>query len=96
MEFIYEKNRIYVKNEKNEKEILAEVTFPNIDENIVEINHTFVDETLRGKGVANQLLEKLTEYMLENNLKCIPTCTYAISWFEKNPEKKNLISKDIK
>ena len=89
MEYVYEKNRIYLKNEN--KEILAEVTFPNIDENTVEINHTFVDSSLRGKGIANELLVNLVNYIKTNNLKCIPTCSYAKAWFEKNPNEKGLL-----
>lgn len=38
--------------------VLAEVTFPAEDGSVVNINHTFVDESLRGQGIAGKLLEK--------------------------------------
>lgn len=91
MDFIHEENKIYLKNE--EEKILAEVTFPNEDENTVVINHTFVDESLRGKGIANELLKEVVKDLRKKKLKCIPTCSYAIHWFEKNEEERDLIKK---
>ena len=40
MDFKIQNNEIYYIDEKGEK--AAEVTFPNIDADTVEINHTFV------------------------------------------------------
>ena len=50
MDFKIQNNEIYYIDEKGEK--AAEVTFPNIDADTVEINHTFVSPSLRGPGVA--------------------------------------------
>ena len=53
MSFVKEKNRItYVQN----GEMLAEITFPALenDENTVNIDHTFVNDVLRGQGVAGR------------------------------------------
>lgn len=48
MDFITERNMIYA---CDDSKTLAEVTFPNIDDTTVDINHTFVDPSLRGQGV---------------------------------------------
>ncbi|MBS7021452.1 MAG: N-acetyltransferase [Firmicutes bacterium] len=87
MNYIYEKNRIYVQDEFGT--MVAEVTFPKIDEQTVNINHTYVDARLRGMGIANKLLEEAVKEIENQNLTCIATCSYAIHWFEKHPEKKN-------
>ena len=55
MEYITEKNRIYSKD--SDGSIIAEVTFPEVECGIYNINHTFVDTSLRGKGVAGKLVE---------------------------------------
>ena len=89
MEYFYEKERIYLKNE--EDKIVGYVLFTNIGEKVVEISKTFVDESLRGKGIANELMKRLVRYLDKNNLKCIPICSYAVIWFEKNIEYKYLI-----
>ena len=52
MPFILTENRIaYVQ----EGQLLAEATFPEFAPGVVNIDHTFVDEALRGQGVAAQL-----------------------------------------
>lgn len=84
MDFKYEANRIFLNNENNK--MVAEVTFPNIRENVVNINHTFVDDSLRGQGVASNLLKALAEKLREDNLKAYPTCSYAVAWFQKNTD----------
>ena len=47
MEFLEEKGRIYAVDANGK--LLAEVTFPD-DGNTAVIDHTFVDESLRGRG----------------------------------------------
>ena len=39
-----------------DQEMKGEVTFPSIDQDTVEINHTFVDPSLRGMGMAGKLM----------------------------------------
>lgn len=51
MPFILTENRIaYVQ----EGQLLAEATFPEFAPGVVNIDHTFVDEALRGQGVAHR------------------------------------------
>lgn len=87
--FIEEKNRIYVNNE--EGKLIAEVTFPDVDENTVNINHTFVDNSLRGQGIASQLLEAAVAKVQKENKLVVPTCPYAVNWFEKHKEFESLL-----
>lgn len=87
--FLYEQNRIYMEDENHK--LLAEVTFPSIDNQTVAINHTFVDHSLRGQGIAGDLLEATVGYLAEHNLKAIPTCSYALSWFDKHDEYHNIL-----
>ena len=53
MEFIYEKGRIYMTNADGA--VIAEITFP-IADGVATIDHTFVDGSLRGQGVAGKLV----------------------------------------
>lgn len=91
MKFIYEKNRIYAKNESDI--VVAEVTFPDIDEQTVNINHTFVDDSLRGQGIAGKLMETVASTLRQQNRKADLTCSYAIKWFENHPEYCDLRTK---
>lgn len=58
MEFLEEKGRIYAVDANGK--LLAEVTFPD-DGNTAVIDHTFVDESLRGQGTASKLLRQAVD-----------------------------------
>jgi len=81
MEFVIEDKRIYY--EKDGK-VLAEIEFEKIDEYTYNIYHTFVDESLRGQGIASKLVKKAVEEITERNAKVEATCSYAKAWLEKN------------
>jgi len=83
MEFQYESERIFAKNAKGK--VIAEVTFP-VKDGIATINHTFVDESLRGQGVAGQLVQTAVDQILREGYKLAATCPYAVSWLAMQPE----------
>lgn len=82
-------NKIFM-NDSSGK-IIAEVTFPNFDNNTIIIDHTFVDDSLRGQGIAAKLMLEVVKYAKSNNKKIKASCSYAVKWFEKNREKYNNI-----
>ena len=53
MEFIYEAERIYVKDENGR--MAAEVTFHQRSDRAMSIDHTYVSPELRGQGAADKL-----------------------------------------
>ena len=55
MELQKEKNRIFAVD--NSGKLVAEITFPDAGNGLVDIDHTFVDDSLRGQGAAGQLVE---------------------------------------
>lgn len=82
MEYIIEPNKIYAKNE-NDK-IVAEIDFEKLDENTYNIYHTFVDESLRGKGIANELVTRAYKEITEvRKSKVTATCSYASKWLNR-------------
>lgn len=82
MKFIKSENKIYSMN--NNGKIVAEITFKAQKNNIYNIEHTFVDESLRGQGVAKQLVEMAIEEIKKRNGKVEATCSYAKHYLEKN------------
>ena len=84
MDFIYQPNRIYAADETGK--VVAEVTFPSRSENVVEITHTFVDDSLRGQGIAGQLMAAVVEKLRNEQKKAFLSCSYAVKWFESHPE----------
>jgi uncharacterized protein len=74
-----------IEYEENGK-IMAEILFIIQSDGIVDICHTQVDESLRGKGVAGRLMERAAIELRLTHRKAIPTCSYAIKWFTEHPE----------
>lgn len=91
MDFIYQSNRIYAVDSAGK--LLAEVIFPGSSEKVVEITHTFVDESLRGQGVAGKLMEALAQKLRDEGKTAVPACSYAAAWFESHPEASDLNAK---
>lgn len=92
MEFRTYKNRIVLVDD--EEQALAEIDFPAMEEEpgTVEITHTYVDESLRGRGLAGKLMTRLIAYLERNQLKAYPSCSYAVDWFAKHSEAAHLLS----
>ncbi len=83
MDFKIEENRIYLKNQDDK--IIAEIDFEKINEDTYNVYHTFVDESLRGQGIANKLVTLAYEEITENRKsKFEATCEYVKKWMEKN------------
>lgn len=91
MEFVHESNKIYLANEEGNS--IAEVTFPTVKEQVVNVNHTYVDDSLRGQGIAGQLMEELVQQLKAENKKAVLSCSYAVKWFEKNKQYEDLVYK---
>ena len=83
LEYIVENCRIIGKNV--EKEIIAEIDFEKINDDTYNISRTFVDESLRGKGIANELVIKAYKEITEvRKAKVVASCSYASKWLDKN------------
>lgn len=81
MDFIKEDNKIYLKDEKGK--IIAEIEYEEIEKGVFNIYHTFVDESLRGKGIASKLVQEAVKEIEAKNGKVQATCSYAKKWLEK-------------
>lgn len=57
------------------------------EEKVWDITHTVVNPIYGGKGIAGELLNKVVDYAKENDIKLIPSCSYARKKFNENPEK---------
>lgn len=93
MDFLYEDNRIYVENDHGK--MIVEATFPKIEKGVVNIDHTFVDPSLRGRGIASELMHEVYRYVKKRGFKAVHTCPYATVWFKRNPDKTDIISERL-
>ena len=82
-EIIFTKNTLEFKNDTT----LATLTFTT-NERSYHITSIVVSPILRGQGIAGKLMDEFCNFAEKNNKKILPICPYAISWFDKHPNKK--------
>ena len=84
MQKSYQKNEheIYLENEAGER--IAEILFPEVEPKVYCIQRTFVDDSLRGQGVAGTLMELAVQAIQEQGGTVTATGSYAQHWLEKH------------
>ena len=90
MDYITIPGRIYA--EDTAGRLLAEITFPTVRSGVADINHTFVDRSLRGTGVADQLMRAALTAIRADGNRVIATCPYAAAWFDKHPDQTDILA----
>ncbi|MBK0040473.1 MULTISPECIES: GNAT family N-acetyltransferase [Leuconostoc] len=84
MDFQHENGRYFL--EKDGKTI-AEVLYTTInDGKTLSLNSTIVDPSLRGQGVARQLVDTVVHEAQANGQTVKPVCSYARTLFFRNPD----------
>lgn len=83
MDYTIDEKRIYANDADGN--LLAEITFPTID-GISTINHTYVHESLRGQGIAEELVKLAIDKIQKEGHKINATCRYAVLWLQRHPE----------
>lgn len=68
-------------------EWIAELTYVK-DEGTMTIDHTEVDEKLRGEGIGEDMVKAAVEYARKEGLKIKADCPYARKVIERTPELK--------
>lgn len=58
-------------------EWIAELTYARTGGNEITIDHTEVDESLRGEGIGERLVAEAVKFARENNLRVVATCPFA-------------------
>jgi len=87
--FKHETNRIYAEDDAGK--LLAEIDFPLASDTTVNITGTFVDPSLRGKGIGDALIRAAIADIQSRSLRVILTCPYAKSWFSRHPEFAHML-----
>ena len=79
--FKTEKGRIFMEDENGKS--IAEITFPETAPGVYTIDHTFVDSSLRGQGIAGKLVQAAVDEITSRGGKVQATCSYAKKWLSE-------------
>ncbi|MBO0476568.1 N-acetyltransferase [Vagococcus sp. DIV0080] len=86
--FTVEKERVFL---EEEGKIVAEINWVFLEEKVIDVNRTFVDESQRGKGLAEKLVLAVIEIAKKEELKIVPSCSYVENYFNKHEELSSLL-----
>ncbi len=80
--FLFEEGRFYQLNQ--EDKMIAEVTYQTKG-HVFYLDHTFVDPSLRGQGIARKLVDEVVSLARSKGYKVKPVCPYALKLFIEDP-----------
>jgi predicted GNAT family acetyltransferase len=63
----------------------------SLHDNILKLYSTFTPYHLRGRGIAETIVEHVFNYARENNLKVEPACSYVQTFLTRNNEFNDLV-----
>ena len=78
---------------EEDNEMIAEMTYTMSSPEILIIDHTEVDEELRGGQLGFQLVEAGVEYARTHHFKIIPLCKFAKAVIDKKMEFHDVLDK---
>jgi Predicted acetyltransferase len=84
MTFNYELNRISMNDDTGK--LVAEIKFPMLLSDVVEVSQPFIDESVRDQGIGDQLMTALANKLSIDGKKAFCTSVCARDWFTKHPE----------
>ena len=76
---------------ESDTENVAKITWVSGGENIIVVNHTFVDPSLRGQNIAGKLLAEVIKMARDENLKIVPTCSYVVAKMTRTDEYNDVL-----
>lgn len=57
-----------------------------VDGDAISLDHTFVPDAFRGRGVAAELVRAAIKEARVRHWKLRPRCSYVVTFFERHPE----------
>lgn len=72
---------------------IAEMTYYREGQRKIVIDHTEVDESLKGKGVGKKLVEAAVKFAEKNNLLIKPVCPFAKKVLESDEKYEDVLTR---
>ncbi len=66
----------------------AELVYGEFAEHVLDLQHTEVPPSGRGKGVGDALVRAALEYARERRARVMATCPYVQAWLRRHPDER--------
>ncbi len=76
---------------EQDNEIVAKLVYSWRGKDRIVIEHTEVNDVLKGKGAGKELVAKSVEFAREKGVKIIPLCTFAESVINKTKQFQDVL-----
>jgi len=76
----------------SEGQMLGQMTFSRARDDLIIIDHTEVDDSLRGQGGGARLFAGMVAWARRTNTKVMSTCPFASSMFERDPASRDILA----
>ncbi len=73
--------------------LLGEISYSRVGKELIIIDHTFVDPSLRGSGKGKELVTEVVEYARAKSLKVLPLCPFANAIIKRESAFHDVLSK---
>ncbi|MBP1133589.1 putative GNAT family acetyltransferase [Serratia sp. PL17] len=87
-EILADEKRFYINDPQGK--MIAEISFVPSGDKLTIIDHTWVDEVLKGQGVSKKLVALVVAKMRAENRKIIPLCPFAKHEFDTTPDYQDI------
>ena len=77
---------------EEDSEMAGELVYSLTHDNQMMIEHTEVDEELRGGNIGYELVHKAVDYARSHQYTIIPLCRFARAVIEKKPEFRDILA----
>jgi predicted GNAT family acetyltransferase len=67
------------------------LTYTKLGNDRISLDHTEVDDLLKGQGAGKQLVKAAVDFARAKGLKIIPSCPFAAHLFEKETAWQDLL-----
>lgn len=90
MEIKTGENKFYIGNDSGNPD--AELHYEPTDSKLINIDHTYVSENLRGQGVGEMLVEKVVDYARQEDIVITASCPFAKKELSNRPEFEDVLA----
>ncbi|AAU36964.1 MULTISPECIES: GNAT family N-acetyltransferase [Basfia] len=80
-----QQGEFFILSETGEK--VAKLTYFYQSPRVINANHTYVSDSLRGQGIADKLYQALIQLIKEKRLELIPSCSYIAKKWRRDHQK---------
>ena len=72
---------------------IGEITWQEAPDDVLVVDHTFVDSAYRGQKLAQKLLNAVVEKARREDRKIMPVCSFAVKEFKEKSEYDDVLAR---